>query len=303
MISGHICTRLFELGCSVFSVCGKGLRRRADKEISLNVLCPVSKDEPAFMKSYDKKEAILRFKNGGFGQFYRKRLPVRIVRAARFRAYTMVEISIWQFVIYDEREGRVINIGDWMFDIFGPYGALGVILFVFLIFFIDALFFPTLPELFFIIGFMYDPTLAFGLQLLGVAIAAEIAGIVLLYLIVERARIPERIRKIADRYIKFLVCSDERMLLVNRAAPVIPFAGAFISLVENWRISKALFYVVIGCIIKYGIIMLMSNFFFRYFESGDAQTYTIVLIIAVIAISMVLAFHKKKRGGIVNENC
>jgi len=190
-----------------------------------------------------------------------------------------------------------------MVDVFGPYGAIGVIIFVFLIFFIDALFFPTLPELFFIIGFMYDPTLSFGLQLLGVAIIAEIIGIVLLYLIVERAHVPDRIRKIADKYIKFLVCSDERMLLVNRAAPVIPFAGAFISLVDNWRISKALFYVVIGCVLKYGIILLMSNFFFQYFESGDAQTYTIALIIAVIAVSMALAFRKKKRGGIISENC
>ena len=49
------------------------------------------------------------------------------------------------------------NISEWMLKFFGPYGAIGIIVFVALIFFIDAVFFPTLPELFFVIGFMYMP--------------------------------------------------------------------------------------------------------------------------------------------------
>ena len=40
-------------------------------------------------------------------------------------------------------------------DIFGPQGAWGILLVIFLIFYIDAVFFPTLPEIFFIVGFMY----------------------------------------------------------------------------------------------------------------------------------------------------
>ena len=50
----------------------------------------------------------------------------------------------------------MIDIGGWMMDTFGPYGAIGIALVIFLIFYIDAVFFPTLPEIFFIIGFMYD---------------------------------------------------------------------------------------------------------------------------------------------------
>ncbi|MCL1984317.1 MAG: hypothetical protein FWG58_02820 [Methanomassiliicoccaceae archaeon] len=196
----------------------------------------------------------------------------------------------------------MFNIGDWMYDVLGPDSAILVILFIFLIFFLDALVFPTLPELFFIIGFMYDPSLLFGLQLLLAAVAAEIAGITLLYYVVEHIRVPERIKKIADRYVGFLICSDERMLLVNRIAPMIPFAGAFISLIDSWKLSRSLFYVVLGCLLKYGIIMMMSNFFFEYFSGGDAQTYTIIFIIAVIAISMAAAFLRKKKGGLANEN-
>jgi len=196
----------------------------------------------------------------------------------------------------------MFDIGGWMLDVFGPYGAWGVVLFVFLIFLIDALLFPTLPELFFVIGFLYDPTLSFGLTLLAAAAIAEVIGISSLYAVVQRVRVPARIKNIADRYINFLVCSDERILLVNRAAPMIPFAGAFVSLIDSWRLSKALFYVVIGCLIKYGLILLMSDFFHSYFESGEAQTYTIIFVIVVIAVSFVAAFIKKKKSGVSNEN-
>ena len=197
---------------------------------------------------------------------------------------------------------RVFDIGEWIYDLFGPFGLWGVILFVFLIFFIDAIFFPTLPELFFVIGFMACPTLLFGLELLLVAIVAEVLGISLLYFIVEKISVPKKIRNLADRYVRFLIVSDERMLLVNRVAPMIPFAGAFISIIETWRYDRAMFYVIIGCVIKYGAIMLMGSFFFTYFTSGAAQTYTILLVLAVICISIVFAIIKKKRAGI-NENC
>ena len=197
----------------------------------------------------------------------------------------------------------MFSIGAWMQDVFGPWGMIGVILFVFLIFFIDALVFPTLPELFFIIGFMFEPTLEFGLILLATAAVAEVLGITLLYYVVEHIRVPERVKKIADRYVKFLVCGDERMLLVNRAAPMIPFAGAFISIIDSWKLSRSLFYVVIGCIVKYGLIMIMSDFFFKYFsEEGDAQMYTIIFIIVIIAVSMIAAFMRKKKGGLADEN-
>ena len=195
----------------------------------------------------------------------------------------------------------MFNISEWMLDIFGPWGAWGVLLFIMLIFLIDALLFPTLPELFFVICFMYDPTLLFGCELLGMAIIGEIIGISSLYYVVERVRMPERIKRVATKYVNFLVVSDERVLLVNRVAPMIPFAGAFISIMETWRLNRAMFYVILGCVLKYGMIMLMSGFFFEYFSGNDAQTYTLIFIFAVIIISFIFAFAKKKKEGL-NEN-
>ncbi|MDR0791586.1 MAG: hypothetical protein LBE47_03495 [Methanomassiliicoccaceae archaeon] len=196
----------------------------------------------------------------------------------------------------------MFDIGGWLGGIFGPYGEWGVLLIIFLIFFIDAIFFPTLPELFFVIGFMAFPTLMFGSALLLVAVIAEVLGISLLYYVVEKVRVPKKIKNLADRYVKFLAVSDERIFLVNRVAPIVPFAGAFISLVDSWRYGRSMIYVVIGCVLKYGAIMLLSNFFFEYFSSNDAQTYMIVFIFAVIAISMALATIRKRRSGI-DENC
>ena len=89
----------------------------------------------------------------------------------------------------------MFSISEWMLGIFGPYGAAGVIFFVALIFFIDAILFPTLPELFFVIGFMYMPeSVTFGATLLVAASVGEILGITLLYLIVDRIRMRSTIR-------------------------------------------------------------------------------------------------------------
>ena len=195
----------------------------------------------------------------------------------------------------------MFDIGGWLSGLFGPYGETGVLLLIFFIFFIDALLFPTLPELFFVIGFMAYPTLGFGSMLLLTAVIAEVIGVSLLYFVVEKIKVPDRIKNTVDRYVKFLVVSDERMLLVNRIAPMIPFTGAFISIVDSWRLNRALFYIVIGCILKYGVIMLMGNFFFEYFSSDTATMYTLIFIIALIIISMVLAIAKKRRA-VTNED-
>ena len=192
----------------------------------------------------------------------------------------------------------MIDIGGWMMDTFGPYGAIGVAIVIFLIFYIDAVFFPTLPEIFFIIGFMYDPVPAWGMTLLIIASLAEAAGLSTLYYVVERIGVPERIKNVADKYADFLIVSDERMLLVNRVAPILPFAGAFISLIHSWTLRRALIYNFIGCYLKYGIILLFAGFFYSYFGSQEAQLYTIMFVLIVMAVSIIASLIKKRRAGI-----
>lgn len=189
-------------------------------------------------------------------------------------------------------------IGDWLYGVFGPYGYIGILVFIFLLFYIDSLIFPTLPEVFFILSFMYDPTPYWGMILLLVGAVAEFAGVTSLYLVVERIRVPERIRSVADKYSKFLILNDERMILVNRVAPVMPFTGAFISLIESWEIKRAWFYLILGYVLKYGAILLFANFFFAFFSGPQAEVLSIVMIIIVMAVSLSMAYRKKKREGL-----
>ena len=194
-----------------------------------------------------------------------------------------------------------INIGQVIYDLFGDNGDLGVLLCIFLIFLLDALLVPTLPELFFILGFMagaeHNTPIVFGCELLLMAILAELVGILSLYYVVKHIRIPKKIEKLVDTYTKFLVMGDERLLLLNRIAPMIPFAGAFIA-IAKWDLKKSIFYIVLGCVLKYGIIMLLSNMFLDFFNSDQAQLFMIIMIVVVIAVSMVLSIVVKKRHGI-----
>ena len=197
-----------------------------------------------------------------------------------------------------------VNIGQVIYDLFGDNGDLGVLLCIFLIFLLDALLVPTLPELFFILGFMagaeHNTPIVFGCELLLVAILAELVGILSLYYVVKHIRIPKKIEKLVDTYTKFLVMGDERLLLLNRIAPMIPFAGAFIA-IAKWNLKKSIFYIVLGCVLKYGIIMLLSNMFLDFFSSDQAQLFMIIMIVVVIAVSMVLSIVVKKRHGIDKE--
>ncbi|WP_400210780.1 hypothetical protein [Methanomethylophilus alvi] len=197
-----------------------------------------------------------------------------------------------------------INIGQVIYDLFGDNGDLGVLLCIFLIFLLDALLVPTLPELFFILGFMagaeHNTPIVFGCELLLMAILAELVGILSLYYVVKHIRIPKKIEKLVDTYTKFLVMGDERLLLLNRIAPMIPFAGAFIA-IAKWDLKKSIFYIVLGCVLKYGIIMLLSNMFLDFFSSDQAQLFMIIMIVVVIAVSMVLSIVVKKRHGIDKE--
>ena len=191
-----------------------------------------------------------------------------------------------------------MSLGDWLFGLFDGMGDAGVVLCVFLLFLLDALLVPTLPELFMVLGFSSEPTFEFGMVLLGIAVIAELLGIFALYYVVSRIKVPARIERIANKYIDFLVFSDEKIILVNRVAPMIPFLWAFIAMVDTWDRKKCAAYIVIGCLVKYGIILLANGFFISYLGSNRAQTVTLVFIFSVIAISFVASYFKKRKEGL-----
>lgn len=191
-----------------------------------------------------------------------------------------------------------MGLSDWLFGLFSGMGDPGIVLCVFLLFLIDALVFPTLPELFMVLGFGANPTWEFAVVLLCVAIVAELVGVFTLYYVVSRIRVPERISRIARKYIDFLVFSDEKIILVNRVAPMIPFLGAFIAMIDTWDRRKCAAYIVIGCIAKYGVILAASGFFLNYLGTDTAQTVTLAFVVAIIVISFIASFYKKRKSGL-----
>ncbi|HIJ00814.1 MAG: hypothetical protein PWQ88_255 [Candidatus Methanomethylophilaceae archaeon] len=196
------------------------------------------------------------------------------------------------------------DIGQIIYDIFGPYGWWGILLCVLLIFIIDSMIFPTLPELFTVIAFMYSPSLEWALAILLTLVVGEFLGMTTLFLIVERIHVPKKIQMIASRYVNFLIIGDEKILLVNRIAPMIPFAGAFVSIIDSWTYRKAVFYLATGAALKYGVILAMSGFFYTVFSGPTAQRITLTFVISIIIISFLFSYYKKKnrKEGKTNED-
>ncbi|MCK4717980.1 MAG: hypothetical protein KAT70_04850, partial [Thermoplasmata archaeon] len=123
-------------------------------------------------------------------------------------------------------------------------------------------------------------------------------GVSSLYYIVENVRVPHRIKHVASKYVDVLFVSDERVVLMDRIVPVVPFIGAFISFC-NWNFKKAITYNVLGCLVKYSFLLVFAGTLKHYFATGLAGDVTLVLVLAVVGISLVINYiwdKKRKRG-------
>jgi len=186
-------------------------------------------------------------------------------------------------------------IGDAIIEFFSAFGVAGMALALYFIFLIDSIIFPALPDFFLLVIFSTNPgNIAWGITLLIIAVAASFSGNTLLYLLVKKYSLPKWMKKAMRKYSKMLIISDERILLINRIAPVLPYTGAFIA-VNNWNYKKAISYILFGAAIKFGFLLLLSGTFYTLFEKGIAQEATFLLIILTILISLIASFLEKKK--------
>ncbi len=189
------------------------------------------------------------------------------------------------------------GITDIIISIFNPTNVVGGLICIFLLFYIDAIIFPTVPELFTVGIFASQTQIStpgFGLLILVTIAISEVLGFCTLYYIVRKVKVPRLIQRGVDKFQAFLIYPDERMILVNRVAPIVPFLGAFASLC-NWSLKKSLTYVLIGGVIKYGLILLASGLFIEYWGGPNATIAVLTLVIGVIIISFVASYFRKKR--------
>ena len=195
------------------------------------------------------------------------------------------------------------SLDQWLHGIFGFLGPSGVFIGLFLLFVIDAAIFPALPEIAIVVTYLYgvegyDPFVE-ALILLGVALTGELAGNTLLYawvrrLLVDRGRLPGWIERAMARWTRFLVFPDERIILLNRVAPVVPFVGAFIA-VLRWSFPKSIAYILIGAAAKYSLLLIVVGSLRVAYSRQMATLLTVSAVLVLVLASMVSAYLLRRR--------
>ncbi len=187
-----------------------------------------------------------------------------------------------------------IGILAGLLHFFESFGPVGLIAFLFTVLCIDAMLVPTLPELFVMGFYATNPSLEWGLTLLAVVVVAELSGNAMLFLLIRRFGLPRFLKKPMKKWMGFLVVKDERVILVNRVAPVLPFVGAFIATMK-WDAKKSFTYIFVGGAIKYAVLIAFVGVFFAAFEASTARNATVSAILAIITMSFVQGYFARRR--------
>lgn len=197
----------------------------------------------------------------------------------------------------------MVSVADWLSGLFAFLGPAGTLVALFFVFVIDAAVIPALPELAFVFSFLYrtpgmDP-ISWAVLLLGMAIAGEIVGNTFMFLwvhnlLVKRGRTPKLLDRAMKAWNRLLLVRDERIILVNRIAPVVPFVGAFIAVI-GWSFSKSLAYIALGAAAKYSLLLILVGYLGVAYDPNTATLITAVAVIALVAVSLAASFLLRRR--------
>lgn len=187
-----------------------------------------------------------------------------------------------------------MSVGESLTCLLSGLGDAGVLLGVLLVFLIDALMVPALPEVFFIGAYTSHPDPLFGILLLTASFIGEASGILTLYVAVRRAGPGGRVKRLVERYSGMLPTKDERSVLLNRIIPIIPFCGAFIAL-SDWDVRRCFAYIVIGFFAKYGFLLLFSSEMQSVYDSGTASAASLMLAAALVSMGLVASLIRRNR--------
>jgi membrane protein DedA with SNARE-associated domain len=137
-------------------------------------------------------------------------------------------------------------------------------------------------------------SLEWGIILLITVCIAEITGNTILYSLVKWKKLPDFVEKAIKKWTGFIIFSDERIILLNRIAPILPFTGAFIATCK-WNYKKSMLYLAIGGLLKYSALLAMVAFFKYSFDSQTAQLVSLAAVVIVICLSLVASYIIKNR--------
>ncbi len=183
---------------------------------------------------------------------------------------------------------------EGLFDWFQGFGPGFALLGLFVIMVVDAMIFPALPELFAVLAFLIDPTPEWAAVLLATVCLAEVVGNSLLYAFVRWKKLPEFLERAMKKWTGFIIFSDERIILLNRLAPVMPFTGAFIATC-NWNYRKSMLFLAVGGLMKYGALFGLVGLFDYQFDREETQLFSLLAVVIVICLSLAASYALKKR--------
>jgi hypothetical protein len=192
-------------------------------------------------------------------------------------------------------------IGQDIINLFASLGDIGMLLAITVIIWIDGTAFPTLPEVWMVWIFGAHPSsFAWGAVLVIVASVASLLGNFTLYGLVKVAKLPAWMQKKMRQYTNFLLVHDERLLLLNRIAPIVPYTGAFIATC-NWNPRKCAVYILASALVKFSIIVMISWASFDKLKEEVAPWVSLGFVAAFLIASIIVSFiykkHQTSKGG------
>lgn len=203
--------------------------------------------------------------------------------------------------------GVAASFGAWLQGTLGAFGVGGQLAILFIIFFVDAVLFPMLPEAFVVVFYQTLPTfdtrfsdradlVLTAATLLIVILAAEVLANAFLYSLVKwkRDRLPKRLTGAMNKWREFLFVSDERVVLLNRIVPIMPFTGAFIA-VSPWDPRKAMAYLALGGAVKYGAVIAVLAVAGLVFDRSATLWVSLALVVGIVALSAVTQVYFRRR--------
>jgi len=186
-------------------------------------------------------------------------------------------------------------IGEDIINAFASLGDLGMLLAIVVIVWIDGTAFPTLPEVWTVFLYSVHPdSFAWGAAIVLTASAASLLGNFTLYSLVKVAKLPKWIQRRMKQYTNFLIVKDEKLLLLNRLAPIVPYTGAFIA-VCDWDLKKCATYIFGSALVKFSIIVLISWASFESVKEELAPYVSLAVIVILLVASIIASLVYRKR--------
>lgn len=186
-------------------------------------------------------------------------------------------------------------LGEDIISLFSSMGDAGMLLALVAIILVDGTGFPTLPEVWMVFIFGANPdSFTWGVLVVIVSSLASLGGNFILYSLVRAARLPNWIKKRMKQYTDFLIVKDERLLLLNRVAPVVPYTGAFIA-VCGWDVKKCALYLIVGALAKSSVVVVLSWLSYDNLKQEVAPWVALGAVAVVIVASIVASLIYKRR--------